>query len=119
MRISVLWITLLLICAVPAWGQSNSLPIMSSVEPASGRPGDIMVARGANLGPENVTALYLTDGTIDIKVEMIEQTAVTVKFKIPAAVRPGRLALMVLTSGKEGRLIEEPVKITIEPETGV
>jgi hypothetical protein len=117
MKISMIWIALLLLFAAPTRGQTGSLPMMSSVDPLSGRPGDVMTARGDHLGADTVAALYLTDGTIDIKVEIVEQTTTLLKFKIPRAVKPGRLALMVLTSGKEGRLIEEPVKITIEPET--
>jgi hypothetical protein len=34
--------------------------------------------------------------------------------KVPTAAKPGRLALMVLTKGKEPKLIEQPVKVTIE-----
>jgi len=34
--------------------------------------------------------------------------------KIPATTKPGRLALMVLTTGKVPKLIEQPVKVTIE-----
>jgi hypothetical protein len=33
---------------------------------------------------------------------------------VTANVRPGRLALMVLTRGREPKLIEQPVKVTIE-----
>jgi uncharacterized membrane protein len=64
-----------------------------------------------------VAALYLTDGKNDIKVPIIEQTATSIKFRIPPEAQPGRFALMVLTKGKEAKFIEEPVKITIELET--
>ena len=62
----------------------------------------------------NVAALYLTDGKNDIKVTIIEETANTILFKVPAKVETGRLALMVLTTGQNPKLIEEPVKVTIE-----
>jgi len=64
-----------------------------------------------------VAGLYLTDGKVDIKVPIIEQTATSIKFRIPSEAKPGRLALMVLTKDKPPRLIEEPVKITVESET--
>jgi hypothetical protein len=43
-----------------------------------------------------------------------EQAATAIKFKVPEKVTPGRFALMVLTGGKEPKLIEQPVKVTIE-----
>jgi len=68
---------------------------MPSVEPASGEAGDVLVIEGESLGQENVTALYLADGQADIKVPIIEQTATSIKFRIPLEAKPGRLALMV------------------------
>ncbi len=64
-----------------------------------------------------MAALYLTDGKTDVKVPIIEQTGTSIKFRIPSEAKPGRLALMVLTKDKPPRLIEEPVKITVETET--
>jgi hypothetical protein len=93
------------------------MPIMSSVEPASARVGDVLVIHGDHLGSDSVAALYLTDGKIDVKVPVLEQTATTLRFKIPPEVKPGRVALMVLTREAVPKLIEQPVKITIEPET--
>ena len=90
---------------------------MRSVEPTSGKIGDVLVIQGENLGQESVAGLYLMDGKIDIKTPIIEQTATSIKFRIPSEAKPGRLALMVLTKDKPPRLIEEPVKITVESET--
>ncbi|HTP35341.1 MAG TPA: IPT/TIG domain-containing protein [Candidatus Acidoferrales bacterium] len=90
---------------------------MSSVTPASGRVGDIMVVQGTNLDRDNVAALYLTDGQTDVKVPIIEQTATSIKFKIPTEAKPGRLSLMVLSKGTDPKLIQEPVKITVESDT--
>ena len=58
--------------------------------------------------------LFLTDGKNDLKVPIQEQTATNLKFKIPTAAKPGRFALMILTKGKEPKLIEQPVKVTID-----
>lgn len=118
MRISAISIPLLIALALPAGSPSQAgMPIMRSVEPDSGKLGDVLAIQGENLGPENVAALYLTDGTTDLKVPIIEQTATSIRFRIPSGAKPGRLALMVLTKDKPPRLIEEPVKITVEPET--
>jgi hypothetical protein len=46
---------------------------------------------------------------------MLEQTDTTIKFKIPAKVPQGvRLTVMVLTAGKDAKLIEQPVKVEID-----
>ncbi len=91
--------------------------MMSSVEPDFGKVGDVLAVHGENLGQDNVSALYLTDGITDIKVLMIDQAATSIKFRIPPEAKPGRFALMVLTTGKTPKLIEQPVKITVAPET--
>ena len=116
MRISVMLIPLLLAFALPANAQSQS-PIMRSVEPDSGKAGDVLAVQGENLGQDHVAALYLTDGNTDFKVPIVEQSATVLKFRIPPEAKPGRLALMVLTKEKDPKLIEQPVKITVEPVT--
>ncbi len=118
MRISLLSIPLLLAAFQPAPLRSQSgMPLIHSVEPASGKTGDVLVAHGASLGQDSVAALYLTDRKNDYKVVVIEQTAESIRFRIPSEAAPGRFALMVLTRGSDARLIEQPVKITVEGET--
>ena len=90
---------------------------MSSVEPASGRVGDVVSIKGVNLGQDSVAELYLTDGKSDVKASIIEQTSTSIKFKIPSDAKPGRFSLMVLTRGQNPKLIEQPVKIEVEAET--
>jgi len=92
----------------------SGMPQMQAVEPASGKSGDVLTVTGENLGQDSVAALYLTNGKDDFKVEITEQTATVIKFKIPAGAKGGRLALMVLTKGKDSRFIEEPVKVQVE-----
>ena len=93
----------------------STMPQMQTVEPATAKIGDLVTVTGDHLGPDVVATLYLTDGKTDFKVDMIEQTDAAIKFKIPAAAKTGRFALMVLTKGKSAKLIEEPVKVLIEP----
>jgi IPT/TIG domain len=115
MRNSLL-VAALLACAVPAPLRAQAaLPLIRDVQPASGTYGDLLTVTGENLDPETVAALYLTDGKNDTKVAMQEQTGTSIKFQIPAGIGSGRFALMVLTKGKTGEFIEEPVKVTIEP----
>lgn len=92
----------------------TGFPRMTSVDPPNGRAGDLLTAAGENLDKANVAQVYLTDGKNDVKVEVTEQAATSVKFKIPDAAKPGRFSLMVLTTGKQPKLIEQPVKVTVE-----
>jgi hypothetical protein len=115
MKNSVLAATLLFALASPAPLHAQAtMPRMNTVEPASGAIGDVLTVTGDNLDQDNVAALYLTDGKSDVKVAITEQTDTSIKFKIPPEARTGRFALMVLTRGKDPKLIEEPVKVTIE-----
>jgi hypothetical protein len=106
-------VSLLVAASFAAFAQ-QAMPRMASVEPQNGKVGDVLVVSGENLQKDTVAKVYLTDGTIDIEVEIADQTATAIKFKIPAKVKPGRLALMVRTGGKEPKLIEQPVKVTID-----
>lgn len=85
---------------------------VSGVEPANAKAGEVVKASGEGLANTLVTAVFLTDGSNDLKVEVVEQTATALRFKIPGAVKAGRWAVMIQT--KDGMLLEQPVKVTIE-----
>lgn len=107
-----LLVSLALVTATLLVAQSARI---STVEPQSAKAGDVCTAAGENLDKEHVKELYLTDGKNDFKVEIVEQTAAALKFKVPAtAAAKGRLALMITTAGKAPQMIEQPVKVTIE-----
>src|SRR5262245_62049061 len=84
----------------------TNMPRMTAVEPVNGKAGTEVTVTGENLTKPPVEKVYLTDGKNDIEVQATEQAATTVKFKIPASAKPGRFSLMILTSGKDPRLIE-------------
>ena len=93
---------------------AQSMPRMSSVEPGQGKVGDELTVTGENLEKKDVKEIYLTDGKNDVKLPVQEQTATSIKFKIPKEAKPGRFALMLLTAGADPKLIEQPVKVTVE-----
>lgn len=94
----------------------QAMPRMTSVDPLNGKKGDLIAVTGENLQKEAVAKVFLTDGKNDIPVEVVEQTATSIKFKIPTKAEPGRLTLMVLTTGKDAKYIEQPVKVTIDEQ---
>jgi IPT/TIG domain len=89
-------------------------PRMVSAEPDTGKAGDVIAVTGENLEKSTAVKIYLTDGTHDYECEVTEQQATSVKIKIPAKAKPGKLSLMVLTGGQPSRLLEQPVKVTVE-----
>lgn len=94
-----------------------AMPLIVSVEPVSCKAGDVLSAQGANLGPDLVAELYLTDGKIDLKLRILQQSSKSISFKIPVEVKPGRYAVMVLTRESEPKLIEQPVKLTVDSDS--
>ncbi len=117
MRSSLILAALILLIATvaptPAAAQA-AFPKLNEVTPDTGKVGDVLTVAGENLEASTVKALFLTDGKTDYKTEITEQTATTIKFKIPADVKPGRFSLMILTAGNDPKLIEQPVKVTVE-----
>ena len=83
-----------------------------SVDPPTAKVGDVVTVNGDGIDKANVDTLYLTDGKTDIKVEVTEQSAKSMKFKVPESAKAHRWAIMVHTT--KDQLIEEPVRVTIE-----
>jgi hypothetical protein len=110
MRISLIVLTVLAL-SVAAFAQP--VPRMTTLDPMAGKIGDVITVSGEYLQKAYVAKVYLTDGKNDLQVEVLEQTETTIKFRIPAKAT-GRMALMVLTAGKEPQYIEQPVKLGID-----
>ena len=105
-------VSILVAASFVAYAQ-QAMPRMTSVDPMSGKKGDVIVITGENLQKDLVAKVFLTDGKNDLQMEVVEQTNTTIKCKIPAKAT-GRMTLMVLTSGKEAKYIEQPVKFLID-----
>lgn len=89
-------------------------PMMHTVTPDSVKAGEIATVSGEYLDKSRVANLFLTNGQKDVKVEILEQTATTIKFRIPAKMAAGRYTLSVLLADLEPKVIEEPVRLTVE-----
>lgn len=92
----------------------QAMPRMTAVDPDTAKAGDIITVTGEHLDKSEVVEVYLTDGKKDTKVQVTEQGPASLKIKVPDKMTTGRFALMVLTSGKDPKLIEQPVKVNIE-----
>lgn len=102
-------VTLLAGCLIAVSARAQ---LITAVDPLSVKAGDTVSAKGEGIDKAAVDTLYLTDSTNDFKCEMIEQTATSIKFKVPAGMKAGRWALMVHTTNNQLR--EQPVKLTVE-----
>jgi hypothetical protein len=89
------------------------MPRMTTVEPYSGKIGDVVAVSGENLDKATVAQVFLVDDKNDLACEITEQSATTIKVKIPAKAA-GRMAFMIRTAGKEPKDIVQPVKVSIE-----
>ncbi|MFN0165778.1 MAG: IPT/TIG domain-containing protein [Bryobacteraceae bacterium] len=104
---------LLLICGIGIFA-AETTPKVSGVEPANAKPGAVVTVNGESLAKPNVEKVYLTDGKNDTIMPIVEQADKAIKCKVPDSMKPGRFSVMLLTGGLAPRLIEQPVKMTIE-----
>ena len=107
-------LSLSLLCIGAAASLSAQVPAMKNVEPDSGKIGSVLQIHGMFLDKTKVEEVYLTDHTFDMKVKVLDQTDDSIEFRIPPSVKPGRLQLLVKTTGHEPMLLEQPVYITVE-----
>jgi hypothetical protein len=106
---------LLLATVIPSLAEAQSdFPRLTVVSPDTGKIGDELTVQGENLDKKLVRELYLTDGQNDYKTDILDQAATAIKFKIPGNAKPGRFSLMILTAGADPKLIEQPVKVTVQ-----
>jgi len=122
MRLSLKWLMplfLLMVAAPPMLLAQESLPRFTSVDPTSGKIGTVITVTGENIGKSVVDKVYFTDGQNDIVVPVTDQTDTTLKVAIPAKAKVGeRYRLMILTKGKEPKLIEQPVRVGLAAKIG-
>lgn len=113
MRFSFLLLAAAIMLALPPVLPAQISRILT-VEPDTAKAGDILTATGEAINKNNVDEMYLTDGAKDFKTSIVEQTDTSIKFKVPTTIKAGRYALMIRTRGNEPKLLEQPVKVTIE-----
>jgi hypothetical protein len=89
-------------------------PVMRMVNPETVKAGETATAAGEYLDKSRVADVFLTNGQIDIKVEILAQSATAIKFKVPEKAEPGRYNMMVMMVSEEPKLIEEPARLTVQ-----
>ncbi len=91
----------------------DGVPTMRTATPEAVMPGTVMKIEGEYLDRQHVEKVFLTDGKTDYELTITSQKAAVVQAKVPEDVKPGKFFLMVLTTGSDGMLIEQPVKVKV------
>ena len=112
MKISLIALVVAGGCLV-GYAQQATAPSIETVDPPNGKVGAVITATGQNLNKDMVAKLYLTDGKNDLQVAVTEQTKTSIKFTIPDKAT-GRMSLMILTADKDPKLMELPVKVSVD-----
>jgi hypothetical protein len=114
------WIVVSLLLMGLAASLPAQAPQMNSVAPDSGKVGTVLRAHGVFLGRDKVEGIYLSDHTLDMMVKVLNQSDDVIEFRIPPSVKPGKLQLVIKTTGKDAYLLEQPVYVRVEEpkETG-
>jgi hypothetical protein len=110
MKLAILALAAIL---VPIALAADAAPKFIEVAPPAGKAGAEFTITGENLTKTHVAEVYFTDGKNDLKCDIVDQQATTIKVRAPAKVAPGRFSLMILTADRS-RFLEQPVKVTIE-----
>ena len=108
-RLTILLLTL-------ACGMAPAVPRLSEVVPDAVAPGGTAVAKGSDLARPVVDKLYLTAGGSDVELEITDQTADAITFKVPDGTAMKRYRLMFLTGGASAAYMEQPIALEIVDE---
>jgi hypothetical protein len=89
---------------------AQSMPQVTSVDPSSGKVNDSVSVIGADLGKNNVSAVYLSDDKIDYKATVVEQSAEKIIIKVPE-VKSGNYNISIQVGDK---LFIKPVRFKVQ-----
>jgi len=89
---------------------AQGTPLVTAVDPSSGKVNDAVTVAGENLGKGTVSALFLSDDKTDYKATLVEQNEEKMVMKVPH-VRPGRYNIS-LQAGNA--IYIQPVRFTVE-----
>ena len=103
----------LLLASTAGWLAAQA-PQMDAVNPKIGTIGTVVRANGKALGKDKVDSVYLSDHTLDLMVKVLTQSDDTIEFRIPPSVKPGKLQLVIRTTGKQQYILEQPFYFTVE-----
>jgi IPT/TIG domain len=85
-------------------------PHVTAVDPAAGKPNDIVTVSGDGLEKPHVAAVFLSDDKDDHKVVVVSQAADKITIKIPE-LKPGDYNISIQSGNA---ILIEPVRFTVQ-----
>ena len=85
-------------------------PLVTAVDPSSGKVNDTVTVAGENLGKNNVSAVFLSDEKTDYKATLIEQNEEKIVMRVPH-VSPGRYNISIQ---KGNAIYIQPVHFSVQ-----
>jgi len=85
--------------------------LVTEVRPAQAFAGEFATAYGFNLEAARVKEFWLVDGNATFRVEIVEQTAHSILFRVPSWIPAGRWQVAVVADNE--MLIEQGVYLTV------
>ena len=92
----------------------TNFPRMTTVEPMTAKVGEVVTVAGENLDKSNVSEVFLNDDSNDIRVQITDQAATAIKFKVPDNAKPGRFRLVIRTPTTPPKDYIQPVRLTVQ-----
>jgi hypothetical protein len=99
---------LLVLPARPIVAQGS--PHVTAVDPASGKPNDMVTVSGDSLEKTHVSGVFLSDDKDDHKAVVVSQAADKIMIKIPD-VKPGDYNISIQSGSA---ILIEPVRFTVQ-----
>jgi hypothetical protein len=96
---------------------SGNVTVLQGVMPTQARPGDIVTVTGFALGADRLKEIYLTDGVVDYRVEILEQNNLAVRLQVPAKIPAGQWWFAIVVVSRP-EMLEQPVLLKVLPAVG-
>ena len=97
--------------------RNGDVTVLQGVMPTEARPGDVVTVTGVALDAGHVKEVYLTNGEVDYRVEILEQSDVAVRLRVPAKIPAGQMRFAIVVVSRP-ELLEQPVLLKILPAVG-
>ena len=95
----------------------SNVTVLQGVTPTEARPGDVVTVTGVAVDAGHVMEIYLTDGELDYRMEILEQNNVAVRLRVPAKIPAGQMRFAIVVVSRP-ELLEQPVWLKILPAVG-
>ena len=95
----------------------NDITFLQQAMPTEARPGDVVTVTGYALDATQLKEIYLTNGEVDYRVEILEQTDLVVRLRVPAKIPAGQMRFAIVIASRP-EILEQPVFLRILPVVG-